>query len=276
MSGTENDARPGWRRSRRSANRPRASTPSSGSPARYGTPAMSSCPACCSRVLRSPRPHARIRSIDTSKAQALPGVTASSRTNCHVVWAPARRCRPPRGANDRSITTQRRYASTTRFGSWASQWPRWPPSTVMWPKLSVARRRRLRAAAVRARHERGADARGTEIWPEGDLSPTRDEVQPIGAQRSDIAAALTTAARVFEDRYTTRLRAQRADGTRGPAWPTRTRQADRLHPDQRHRQLPARHGPRPRRSGGQGPRRSVRRPMGGDFGNKNQATRMPT
>ena len=35
------------------------------------------CPACCiGRILRSPHAHARIRSIDTSKAEALPGVKA--------------------------------------------------------------------------------------------------------------------------------------------------------------------------------------------------------
>ncbi len=40
------------------------------------------------RVLRSPHAHARIRSIDTSKAQALPGVKAVlTRENCDVVWS---------------------------------------------------------------------------------------------------------------------------------------------------------------------------------------------
>jgi CO/xanthine dehydrogenase Mo-binding subunit len=39
------------------------------------------------RVLRSPHPHARIRSIDVSKAQALPGVKAIlTHENCSVVW----------------------------------------------------------------------------------------------------------------------------------------------------------------------------------------------
>src|SRR6185503_10983565 len=39
------------------------------------------------RVLRSPHPHARIRSIDASKARALPGVKAIlSHENCQVVW----------------------------------------------------------------------------------------------------------------------------------------------------------------------------------------------
>ena len=39
------------------------------------------------RVLRSPHPHARIRHIDTAKAQALPGVKAIlTHENCTVVW----------------------------------------------------------------------------------------------------------------------------------------------------------------------------------------------
>ena len=39
------------------------------------------------RVLRSPHPHARIRSIDTSKALAMPGVKAVlTHENCKVVW----------------------------------------------------------------------------------------------------------------------------------------------------------------------------------------------
>src|SRR6202051_668114 len=40
------------------------------------------------RVLRSPHAHARIRRIDTSKAQALPGVKAIlTHENCDVVWS---------------------------------------------------------------------------------------------------------------------------------------------------------------------------------------------
>ncbi|MEQ1884304.1 MAG: xanthine dehydrogenase family protein molybdopterin-binding subunit [Bryobacteraceae bacterium] len=40
------------------------------------------------RVLRSPHPHARVKSVDVSKAQALPGVKAIiTRDNCDVVWS---------------------------------------------------------------------------------------------------------------------------------------------------------------------------------------------
>ena len=45
------------------------------------------------RVLRSPHAHARIRSIDTSKAVVLPGVKAIlTRENCDVVWSSGVRC----------------------------------------------------------------------------------------------------------------------------------------------------------------------------------------
>jgi hypothetical protein len=40
------------------------------------------------RVLRSPHPHARIKRVDTSRAEALPGVKAIlTRDNCDVTWA---------------------------------------------------------------------------------------------------------------------------------------------------------------------------------------------
>src|SRR5262245_65708810 len=39
------------------------------------------------KVLRSPHPHARIKSIDVSKAKAMPGVKAVlTHENCQVVW----------------------------------------------------------------------------------------------------------------------------------------------------------------------------------------------
>ena len=43
-----------------------------------------------------------------------------------------------------------------------------------------------------------------KIWPEGNLAlNNRNEAQPFGQRRGDVAAALKTSARVFEDRYTT-------------------------------------------------------------------------
>src|SRR6188768_339317 len=64
------------------------------------------------RVLRSPHPHARIRSIDASKARALQGVKAIiTRENCQVVWGAGGIAGGQQYNDDvKKITTQRRYA----------------------------------------------------------------------------------------------------------------------------------------------------------------------
>ena len=159
------------------------------------------------RILRSPHPHARIRSIDTSKAQALPGVTAIlTHENCRVVWG-AGSIAGGQQYNDevKKITTQRRYAFNN------------PVRFVGEPVAAVAAVDRHVAeealSLVAVDYERlpfvldmneALTPEAPKIWPEGNLSPNnRNEVQPIGARRGDVAAALTTAARVFEDRYTT-------------------------------------------------------------------------
>src|SRR5438552_163497 len=64
------------------------------------------------QVLRSPHPHARIKSIDASKARALPGVKAVlTYENCHVVWG-AGSISGGGQYNDelKKITKHRRYA----------------------------------------------------------------------------------------------------------------------------------------------------------------------
>src|SRR5438132_1300507 len=64
------------------------------------------------RVLRSPHPHARIKSIDTSKAKALAGVKAIvTHENCQVVWG-AGSISGGAQYNDetKKITKHRRYA----------------------------------------------------------------------------------------------------------------------------------------------------------------------
>src|SRR5262245_61608504 len=71
------------------------------------------------RVLRSPHPHARIRSIDVSKARALPGVKAIvTHETSKVVWG-AGSVAGGQQYNDetKKLTTQRRYIfnSPVRF-----------------------------------------------------------------------------------------------------------------------------------------------------------------
>src|SRR5438093_13320297 len=66
----------------------------------------------CARVRRSPHPHARIKSINTSKAKALAGVKAIvTQENCQVVWG-AGSFSGGAQYNDetKKITKHRRYA----------------------------------------------------------------------------------------------------------------------------------------------------------------------
>ena len=159
------------------------------------------------RILRSPHPHARIRSIDVSKAKALPGVRGIlTHQNCRVVWG-AGSIAGGQQYNDavKKITTQRRYAFNN------------PVRFVGEPVAAVAAVNRHVAeealALIAVDYEvlpfvldmnEALTPEAPKIWPEGNLSPNnRNEVQPISARRGDAAAALKTSARVFEGRYTT-------------------------------------------------------------------------
>src|SRR5215471_18899517 len=64
------------------------------------------------RVLRSPHAHANIKSIDISKAKALPGVKAVlTHENCQVVWGAGAVAGGAQYSDEiKKITKQRRYA----------------------------------------------------------------------------------------------------------------------------------------------------------------------
>ncbi len=211
------------------------------------------------RILRSPHPHARIRAIDVSKAKALPGVKGIlTHENCRVVWG-AGSIAGGQQYNDeiKKITTQRRYAFNN------------PVRFVGEPVAAVAAVDRHVAeealALIAVDYEvlpfvldmnEALTAAAPKIWPEGNLSPNnRNEVQPISARRGDVAAALEDVDPRVRGSLHDRLRAQRADGAAGVPGALGRRQAHRLHADRRHRQLPPRHGARPRHPGRQGPRR---------------------
>ncbi len=83
------------------------------------------------KMLRSPHAHARIRSIDTSKAEALPGVKAVV-TAKDIVDFPLDKS-VMLGIQDmrwmaRNILARRRRCST------AIRSPPWPRSTRKWPR----------------------------------------------------------------------------------------------------------------------------------------------
>ena len=144
------------------------------------------------RVLRSPHAHARIRRIDTSKAQALPGVKAIlTRENCDVVWS----------SGD---TRNKRYLfnNPARFAGDAVA-------------AVAATDRHMAEEAMRLIEvdyevlpfvldpEEAMKPGAVEIQPSGNLSPdAKGKHEPEIFQHGDIDRGLTTADRIFEDHYT--------------------------------------------------------------------------
>ncbi len=144
------------------------------------------------RVLRSPHAHARIRSIDTSKAQALPGVKAVlTRENCDVVWSSGdtRNKRylfnnPVRFAGDAvaAIAATDRHIAEEAMRQISVDYEVLP--FVLDPEDA------LKPGAV-------------EIQPGGNLSPdAKGRHEPEIFRHGNIDRGLTTADRVFEDHYT--------------------------------------------------------------------------
>jgi CO/xanthine dehydrogenase Mo-binding subunit/aerobic-type carbon monoxide dehydrogenase small subunit (CoxS/CutS family) len=158
-------------------------------------------------VLRSPHPHARIRSIDVSAAKALPGVKAVlTHENCTVVWG-AGSVAGGVQYNDqiKQSTKQRRYAFNN------------PVRFVGEPVAAVAALDRhvaeeaLRLVAVDYEvlgfvldPEEALKPGAPRIWPEGNLAlNNRNEAQPTSQRRGDLDQGFGAADHVFEDRYTT-------------------------------------------------------------------------
>jgi putative selenate reductase molybdopterin-binding subunit len=159
------------------------------------------------RVLRSPHPHARVKSIDTSKARALAGVKAIvTHENCRVVWG-AGSIAGGQQYNDemKKITKQRRYAfnNPVRFAGE-------PVAAVAAVDRHVAEDA-LQLIAVDYEilphvldAEEALKPEAVKIWPEGNLSlNNRNEAQPIAQRRGDLDAGFRAADHIFEDRFTT-------------------------------------------------------------------------
>ncbi|HEY7390973.1 MAG TPA: molybdopterin-dependent oxidoreductase [Bryobacteraceae bacterium] len=161
------------------------------------------------RVLRSPHPHARIRSIDISKAAAMPGVKAVlTHENCMVVWG-AGGVAGGVQYNDqiKKITKQRRYIFNN------------PVRFVGEPVAAVAATDRHVAEEALARivvdyellphvldPEEALKPGAPQLWPDGNLSlNNQNEARPIVQRRGKVDEGLRAADRVFEDRYTTTL-----------------------------------------------------------------------
>ena len=159
------------------------------------------------RVLRSPHPHARIKTIDVSKARALPGVKAiATHETCRAVWG-AGSIAGGQQYNDemKRITKQRRYAfnNPVRFAGE-------PVAAVAAVDRHVAEEA-LQLITVDYEilphlldPEEALKPDAIKIWPEGNISlNNRNEAQPIAQRRGDVEAGFKEADEVFEDRFTT-------------------------------------------------------------------------
>ena len=144
------------------------------------------------RVLRSPHAHARIRGIDITKAQALPGVKAIlTRENCDIVWSSGdtRNKRylfnnPVRFAGDAvaAIAATDRHVAEEAMRQISVDYEVLP--FVLDPEDALK-----------------SDA--FAIQPGGNLSPdAKGRHEPEIFRHGDIDRGLTTADRVFEDHYT--------------------------------------------------------------------------
>jgi xanthine dehydrogenase molybdenum-binding subunit len=159
------------------------------------------------RVLRSPHPHARIRSVDVSNARALDGVKAViTHQNCRYVWG-AGSIAGGQQYNDevKKITRQRRYAFNN------------PVRFVGEPVAAVAAVDRHTAEQALGLivvdyellpfvldQEEAMKPDAPKIWPEGNVSlNARNEPLPIAQKRGDVDAGFRAADHVFEDRFST-------------------------------------------------------------------------
>jgi CO/xanthine dehydrogenase Mo-binding subunit/aerobic-type carbon monoxide dehydrogenase small subunit (CoxS/CutS family) len=159
------------------------------------------------RVLRSPHPHARIKSMDTSKAAALPGVKAVlTHESGAVVWG-AGGIAGGQQYNDavKKITKQRRYAFNN------------PVRFVGEPVAAVAAiNRHVAEEALQLvevdyeilphvlEPEDALKPDAPQLWPEGNLSlNAQNEAKPIGQRRGDVEDGFRSSDHVFEDRLST-------------------------------------------------------------------------
>ena len=159
------------------------------------------------RVLPSPHPHARIRSIDTSKAEALPGVGAVITHETHQVVYGSGSIAGGRQYSDaaKDITTHVRYMFDN------------PVRFVGQPLAAVAAvDRHVAEEAIQLIEvdyeelpfvldpEEALEPGAPLIWPEGNLGlDFANQPRPSAGTSGDPEAGFRAADRVFEDRYIT-------------------------------------------------------------------------
>ncbi|MEP6962941.1 MAG: molybdopterin cofactor-binding domain-containing protein, partial [Acidobacteriota bacterium] len=143
------------------------------------------------KVLRSPHPHARIKSIDVSKAKALPGVKAVlTYQNCDVTWS-----------SGDTLGQRKIFNNPLRYTGEAV-------AAVAAVDRHVAEEALL---LINVDYEvlpfvtdvdKAMEAGAPEIHPGGNLSPNNQrQRQPQVTRRGDVAQGLAAADRVFEDSF---------------------------------------------------------------------------
>jgi xanthine dehydrogenase molybdenum-binding subunit len=159
------------------------------------------------KVLRSPHPHARIRSIDVSKAKAMAGVKAIlTHENCQVVWGAGSVAGGQQYSDEvKKNTKQRRYAFNN------------PVRFVGEPVVAIAAVNRhvaedaLQQVVVDYEvlphvvdQEAALKPDAPKIWPEGNLClNNRNEPLPLAQKRGNVEQAFASSPHVFEDRFST-------------------------------------------------------------------------
>lgn len=144
------------------------------------------------RVLRSPYPHARIRSIDLSRACTFPGVrTVITHENCRVVWSSGDTC-------------NKRYLFNNPVRFWGDAVAALAADT---PHIAEEALLLIRVEYEELPFvldpEEALKPGAVEIQTGGNLSPNdRGEHQPEVYRRGNVEGGLRAADLTFEDRYT--------------------------------------------------------------------------
>ena len=160
------------------------------------------------RLLTSPHPHARIVSIDASRARALPGVRAiiTHETHPDIVYGSgsiAGGAQYNDEAKDRTLHKRYMFDNPVRH--------------VGEPVVAVAAVDRhvaeeaVRLIAVQYEElpfvldvEEALEPSAPQIWPEGNIALNgQNQPRPLGGRQGDPEAGFAAADQIFEDRYTT-------------------------------------------------------------------------
>ncbi len=159
------------------------------------------------RVLRSPHPHARIRGIDTSAAENLPGVVSViSYENAQVVWGAGcvsggRQYNDP--IKERSIHRRYIFNNPVRHVGDAVAAVAATDRHIAEQALALIEVDYEQLPFVLEPEEALADD-APRVWPEGNICPdTNNNFQPMARVTGDMDAGFAAADQVFEARYET-------------------------------------------------------------------------